>query len=117
VAAAAAAKLAFGFVIGRSQSGYSIGMCYMFGLFLVFLATFQLAYFDKILAALCETSSCFIFWVIFGHVIFPPNWWKRTSLNITGWFKNFTDNVLVLYLEFLWKSLLYYIFYRPTYYS
>jgi len=38
VAAAAAAKLAFGFVIGRSQAGYSIGMCYMFGLFLVFLA-------------------------------------------------------------------------------
>jgi len=84
VAAAAAAKLAFGFVIGRSQAGYSIGMCYMFGLFLVFLATFQLAYFDKILAALCETSPGLAFWVIFGHVIFPPNWWKRTSLNITS---------------------------------
>jgi len=89
----------------------------MFGLFLVFLATFQLAYFDKILAALCETYSVFTFWVIFGHVIFRLNWWKRTILNITGWFKNFTHNVLDLYLEFLWKSVLDYIFYRPTFHN
>lgn len=72
----AAARWHLAFVIGRSpaQAGYSIGMCYMFGLFLVFLATLQLAYFDKILALLCETARGFTFWVIFGLAIFPRNW-------------------------------------------